>query len=381
MMRRLKRDSRAALSAPATLAAAFCVACLVSACQKPPVVSIGQPLAQGDVTVLVSSAELVYLDLEGPTGAARTQDPVMKITLSIINQGSESVRYDLGWPSQTSTQAVAPLLFLDPGEEIELPIPGNIPILQLSSYAYLDDPIVEATRIEPGATITDVLLFQRPPADATGLLLSLPPTIFGPDVKMPGYVRIPFTYPAEIPEPQPIGIGDVYSGAGFTFVLESIEQNYIPLTNRAGRAGFSASPLLRLNFDVTNTSDTTIEYIPTRANRSLDPPTLLDQGNAPTEQANFDDGITAEGFVNERRQIGPGESFRSFLLFRRPPASTSQLTLIIPGKRFASTGLIRVSFPYSEVDVPLPDEMVPDEPEPEPSEDGETEGEGEGGDE
>jgi hypothetical protein len=344
----------------ALIATTLGVAALFAGCQTPPVTTLGQAVTIGTVSATVTSIDMAWVDLEGPSGAALTAEPVLRIGLQVQNAGAEPVRYDLGWGTTTATQAQTALLFVDPGEEIVLSPSANIPVLQLSGWQYLDDPVTEATRVDPGQSLTDVLVFQPPPADATSLLLSLPPALFGAENKLPAYVRIPYTRPSDPPRPQPVAMGEIAEGRGFTMRVDGVEQNYVRLTNAAGQAGFSVTPLLRVNFTIQNTSEATIEYVPERANRSIDPPALIDASGAPLERANFDDGVAADGMINERRQIGVGESLTGFLLFKRPDPSTTTLQLTFPGRRVGSSGLIRISLPYEHVaTIPDPPEMTP----------------------
>lgn len=348
------------MSARNAIAGMALTATLLGGCQKPPESTLGQPVTIGLVSATVSSVDLAYLELEGPSGAATTTDPVLRVTLQIQNGGAEAIRYDIGWGTTAATQAQSPLLFVDPGLEIVLANAANIPVLRLGAWEYLDDPITEATRIEPGATLTDVLLFTAPPADAGSLLLSLPPALFGTTNKLPGYVRIPYAAPGEIPAPSPIAQGETFAGNGFNLTIDSTEQAFVRLSNPQGQGGFSTTPLLKVNFTVTNTGTATIEYVPERANRSIDPPALTDPSGAPIERAGFDDGVTVDTMVAERRQVAPGESLQTFLLFKRPDPSVTSMLLTFPGKRFGSTGLARFTLPYAHTaTIPDPPELNP----------------------
>jgi hypothetical protein len=343
------------------LAAAAALTIVATGCATPPVVSLGQPVTLGTVSATVTGVELAVVDLEGPTGAAPTAEPVLLVSLAVQNAGPEPVRYDLAWGTTTATQAQTALLFVDPGEEIVLSSAGNIPVLQLAGWEYPADPVAAATRVEPGQTLQDVLLFQAPPADATSLLLSLPPGLFGIENKLPAYVRIPFTRPEAPRAPAPGAMGEEIAGDGFSLRVDGVEQAYARLTNAQGRGGFSTTPLLRLNLTLRNTGDSTIEFVPERANRSIDPPSLTDPTGAPLERATFDDGVAADGLIAERRQIGAGESLQTFLLFKRPDPSVTQLSFTFPGKRVGATGLIRVTVPYAHVaEIPEPPEMNPE---------------------
>jgi hypothetical protein len=336
---------------------------LAAACVEPPVVSMGSPVQIGEVSANVLDVTASYLLLEGPRGAVTTEAPVLQVRLAVTNGTAEALRYDMGWTTTQATQAQTALLFRDPGEQIALSPATNVPIVQLGSNTFLDDPVTSMTMIPAGSTLEDILLFQLPDAGTSSLLLSLPPQLFGAENKLPGYIRIPWTAPAEYSVEPPVPLGEAFVGDGYTFTITAAEQSYQALT-RAGKDGFSSSPLLRLNFEITNTGTTTIEYIPLRANRGIDAPTLLDEHGSPVEAAAFEDGITVPNFIHERRQIGAGETFRSFLLFRRPTSTSGALTFVMPGKRVGSTGLIRISVPYQQREIPIPEALRPPEEAP-----------------
>lgn len=332
---------------------------LTSACAKPPESTLGAPVVQGGVSAVVSSVEAAYIDLEANEGAAQTSTPVLLVRLALTNNGPSALRYDINWSTATTTQAQSPLLYVDQGPEAPLGVANNIPLVRLGTMTWPGDPVSEAQSIDPGQTLEDVLIFQMPSAGTSGLVLSLPPSIFGPDVKTPAYIRIPWAN-SDVAQPAPVGLGEAYNGPDFTFTLDGIEQAYLPLQSpTAPRGGFTSSPVLKLNFTVTNTGSEPLVYLPPEANRSLHAPALSDPDGATINRIQLPTGSSAPGHIVERTTIAPGSSMQASFLFEQPPASIQRLSLQLPGKRFGSTGLIRVAFDYAMQAVPVPPELTP----------------------
>ncbi len=316
-------------------------------------------MVQGGVTVTVTAVDAAYLDLEGPEGASQTQTPVLRVHLSIQNQSPAALRYDLGWSTPVTTQAQSPLLFVDPGPEQPLSPSGNVPILRLGDLTWPGDPIAEAISIAPGETRQDILLFQLPAAADSAFVLSLPPSMFGPEVRTPALVRFPFT-PGEVAPPAPVGLNEDWAGEGYSFQVTSIEQSYLRLSSSmAERGGFTNAPVLKVNFEVRNTGTDVLTYMPPEANRTLGAPILTGADGTSIARVQLPSGATHEGHITERTPIAPGESLQAAFLFEQPAASITQLQLQLPGKRFDATGLVRVAFDFAHQAVPEPPELTP----------------------
>lgn len=336
------------------------VLALAVGCVTPPEATLGQPVTQEGVSATVTGVELTYLDLEGPVGGVQTEAPLLVVRLSTTNSGTEPVRYDLAWGASAATQAQTALLFVDAGPEAE-PTSG-LPVARalLNTHRYLADPVTEARSIAAGETLEDILLFEAPPADATALVLSLPPTLFGPAAKAPAFVRIPWSNPGEIAPPTGVGVGEAHAGDGFEFTVTGTSVLWPRMTNSTdGKAGFSEAPLLRIDFALANTGESTIEYLPTSATNRYNPAVLHTDAGATVPRATFPPNITVDGLQTAARQIGPGERFENFMLFERPAAEVSSLRLVIPGARLGSTGIVRVELPYAWEDPAEPAELTP----------------------
>ncbi len=332
---------------------------LLAGCMTPPRGGMGQPISQNDVSVTVTSAELMYLDLEGPAGGVQTDAPLLAVRLHVTNASPEPVRYDLAWGASAATQAQAALLFVNPGAETSPTLGTPISRALLNTMRYVEDPVAEARTIAPGENIEDVLLFEAPPADATSLVLSVPPGVFGPAAKMPAYIDIPYTQ-ADPAAPGAVPMGTAFAGDGFSYVVDAATVVWPRLRNTTNdEAGFSTAPLLKIDFTINNTSDATIEYIPAAASNRFHPPVLQTDAGSTVARSTFAAGIVPEGALTERKQIGPGESYSGFMLFERPAAEVSNLRLVVAAARLGSHGLIRVDVPYTFADPAQPDELTP----------------------
>lgn len=330
---------------------------LVGACQKAPTAPMSQPLVQEGVTVTLTSAELQYLLLESPSGAVLSREPLLVVRLKVTNDSAADVRYDVGSAAAAGSQANSALLFAKPGPD-QKPTDGvNVPMALLGQYEYLDDPVREATAIKAGESLEDVILFTAP-VGVTDLVLSLPPTVFGAANKLPAYFE--FSVPAgEVTPPAPAAVGEAISGDGFTFKVASATTEWVPLDSASEGSGFSERALFRVNFEVTNTSDAAIEYVPTSANRAMDPPTLVSADGQVVARAEFPANVTPTGLTATRQPIAAGATLRSWLLFERPAQSVTEVVLTFPGKRLGRSGAARVSLPYSFQDPPKPEALTP----------------------
>src|SRR5690554_5337530 len=329
-----------------------------TACAKPVEVGPNEPMQQGAASVTVTGYSLVHIDLETPTGAVAMTRPVLKLDLDITATGETPVRWNPGFDANAATQAQNVLLFSAPSWENGLSPANNIGAVATGTHVYLDDPIVEAVDIAPGQTVKDVLLFSAPPSSANNLVLSIPPQTFGEDIKFPGYISLP--YSASEAEPRPVAeLNEDVEAREFRFKATGVDIVYQALKSADGKEAVSRDPLLRVKFTVTNTSDTPIEYIPTRQSSGVDYPALTDQNGAIQNRATFAAGVDVVGQVRERQTIAPGKSIKDFILFDRPTRGVETLHLLYPGRRLGGTGLVRVQFPYTWANPEIPDDFKP----------------------
>lgn len=329
-----------------------------TACAKPVEVGPNEPMQQGDAAVVVTGYSLVNLDLESPTGAVSLTRPVLKVDLAISATGENPVLWNPGFDATAASQAQNVLLFSAPSWDSGLTPGSNIGAVSTGTYTYLDDPIQEAVEIPAGQTVQDVLLFSAPPSSTQNLILSIPPQVFGADVKFPGYISLP--YRAVEPEARTVAaLGEAFAAREFSFKATAVDVVYQPLKNTEGKEAISRDPLLRVKFTVTNTSDKPIEYVPTRLSAGIDYPALTDQNGAIQNRATFAAEVDVVGQIRERQSIAPGKSINDFILFDRPTRGVETLSLLYPGRRLGGTGLVRVEFPYTWANPDVPADFKP----------------------
>lgn len=336
---------------------------VVVGCSETPITPMGTAFQLGDLSITVTGYESRYLDLQADTGAVVvSDDPVLLIFLEATNTAAETVQYDMRDSATSSTQGMTPLLFIDPGED-ELPGPTHhVATIGLGRNRFIDDPITSSHAIPPGATISDVLLFELPPESASSLLLSFPPVLFGPEVETAAFFRIAYQ-PTEPVRPYVGALAEqIEMSGGFTFRLDRAGIDYLP---NSDRSAFSQRPVLALHFTVSNTSEAAITYDPPHNARGETAPALFD-GERFYDRVTLPEGNTFFGqrFVDE--VIPPGGSLSDFVVFDRPVPTVGELTLTFPGHVVSCDGLVRVRFAYVYDDPALPEELQAPQPTPTP---------------
>lgn len=346
------KNPRWIIVALAALALAF------TACKKPEEVGPNQAMTQGDAAVTVTGVELVRLDLETSSGPVALRKPALRVDVKVSAVGETAVHWDPGFSAGGATQARNVLLFAANTWKDGLSSSNNLSALSTEKYVYLDDPITEAVDIAPGETIEDVLLFEAPSSGTKNLVLSIPPRVFGQEAKLPGYISIPFS--ANTPDERAVAtLGEAYEAREFTFKVTKSDVLYQRLKQADGKDAVSRDPLLRIDFEVTNTSEQAIEYLPTMLSGGVDFPALVDQRDSLQNRATFREDVDVVGQLRQRTTIAPGKTIKDFILFDRPTRGVEELRLFYPGKRLGGTGLVEIQLPYTWKNPELPKEFQP----------------------
>lgn len=322
-------------------------------CKEIPEGQAGTELRHGNLAVTVDGYELRYLDLQSETGAVvTTQDPVLVISLTVTNHGPAAIRYDTRDSTTHAQQALTPVLFVESGEDEDLTAANQIPMVGLGQYRYLDDPVSGPISIGSEETIRDLLLFEEPGEDAEALLLSLPPSMFGPDVELPAVIRIPYAAPE--PQRPPVhDVGEVVSTDGYTFRVDRYEVAFLP---NSDRSGFTERPVLAIHYTITNTGEEPLIYSPPHRRTTSDTAPSLSDGSRHFERVSLPPGQYLQDQLREVQSLAPGEELRDFSVFERPPQD-AQLQYHFPAHNIGRNGLIRVRISYSYSDPPLPEEL------------------------
>ncbi|MBN1947521.1 MAG: hypothetical protein JW797_17755 [Bradymonadales bacterium] len=334
------------------------------ACNQPPEGVLGVELIHGTVGVMVTGYELRYLELQADNGAVlTTQAPLLLIHLDITNHGQSSLRYDTRDAVMAAQQAQTPLLFVDPGQGRDWRQAPNVALISPGAYRYLGDPVTAATVIAPGETIHDVLLFENPPVGTAGLVLSLPPSLFGQEVQTPVLLRI--AYAASQPIRPPVGsVGEEIQGDGYVFRLDRVQVAYLP--NEA-HTGFTEPPVLAVEYTLRNTSQQALIYRPAHRDPAGVTAPALAAGDYFFDRVMLPNNQQIRGQLVTSQTIPPNAEVQDMAVFARPDSAFNELTFYFRGHNLGRTGQIRVRFPYTYLDPPLPVELQEPQPPPLPT--------------
>ncbi|MCA9562518.1 MAG: hypothetical protein KC561_03470, partial [Myxococcales bacterium] len=239
------------------LVVALLAGTLLTGCPEAPVGTVGQELMHGQVGVTVTGTELAYLELQSESGAVQTTtEPVLIVRMTVTNHGETALMYDLREEAVSGNQANWALLFVDPGADQPVTQSHNIAPLALTEFRYPGDEVRGQRSLPSGESLNDVLLFGMPPEGTTSLKLSLPPTIFGADVKTNAWITIPYQA-SEPSRPAEAGLRDEVQGDGFSITIDSANVEYVP---NADRSGFTEEPVLAVRYTVRNTGTQPLSY-------------------------------------------------------------------------------------------------------------------------
>lgn len=153
----------------------------------PEVSPVGQDLALGDVTLNVSGAVSEYVATnDTANGEGFSSEPLLKVSFTLKNNASEPVLYD---PNHKATEgAISPKLYSD-----------KEGVLSRISFGASTTPVGQKSvkvAIEPGQTISDFTIFERPVKDVDSVLLEFP----GAVVEQSGLARVKL--PVDMKKPQ-----------------------------------------------------------------------------------------------------------------------------------------------------------------------------------
>lgn len=147
----------------------------------PTVYKAGELIAQGAASITVESAEVAYIETNHTIeGKGYSSAPWLKVTYKIENTGDQPVTYT---PEHDVEGGQGAAVFA-----------GNNTVkrVKLSANAKAVDRITEPTTLEPGKSVTDFALFERPGKDVDSIIFEYPASRFGGE----GLVRVsvPYTY-------------------------------------------------------------------------------------------------------------------------------------------------------------------------------------------
>lgn len=333
-----------------------CALLCLSACgEKPVVATAGTQAVAGGVAFDVGAYDVLYPELHDGTATYQYAQPVMVIPITLTNTTKKAVPYSPTHQAASMSEATTPLLYPDPGAEVELPPQSKIAIPGvILKEGTMPGQLTTPQSIAPGASIKDVLLFQVPPK-VSSLVLSLPPSFHGGAT--PILFRLPYTPraptgPKVSPHAQDIALGDV------TLNVSGAVSEYIATDDTANGEGFSSEPLLKVSFTIKNNSDAPLLYDPNhKATAGAISPKLYSDKEGALSRISFGASTAPKGQQVAKVNIEPGESLSDFTVFERPVKSVDSVMLEFPGAVVEQSGLARVKLPVDMAKPEMPEKL------------------------
>lgn len=323
------------------------------------VAEVGEAVEEGGIEVKVEDYEIRRLELVEEGKTFEYEDPVVAIPIVLKNVGDDAFMYTPTHRSQKMTESTTPLLYYDPGKKASLPPSDKTPVNGVYlEEGNLEEQITEQTRIEPGKSIRDVLLFEIPSEKQEDLILSIPPEYHRGD--KPVLFRVSYEYSEPSGKETP-GLGDTATVDGVEFTVKEITTEYIELEEtRDGRA-FSSSPLVKVSYEIKNTADKKVTYAPKHQSDSVRRTPVLKSKDDIFRPVEFPLKPTVVGQQQGQKKIKPGKKAEDFTVFQRPPKEVKALTFRYPASRFDRGGVLEFQIPYKYEEPDKPDELKEDD--------------------
>ncbi|RAL20597.1 hypothetical protein DL240_16330 [Lujinxingia litoralis] len=334
-----------------------CTALLgLTACEEPVTIGPGaQPQTIGGVTFAPGEYGARYLELDHQGQTVEYPRPVLTIPVTITNAGEDNVVYSPSHASQQMTEGSTPLLYPAPPAETPLAEFSKAPI----NGVYLDrgtlpGQVTATTTLAPGESLSDIFLFEIPDGSITDLVLSLPPSMH----RGTNPVLFGLSYKATTPTgPTVYEVGQSIDVEGVSFEVTAVDQAYIKLKNSDEKEGYSDEPVLRVDYKLTNTTDSALTFDPGHRDLSGRQGARLHSTTGALNRVRLPSNTSAEGQLEREAELAPGASVTDFALFERPDQAQS-LTFELAADHFARSGKVRVSIPFEPADVAQPEEMT-----------------------
>jgi hypothetical protein len=321
---------------------------------KTKVGEVGESIEEGGIEVQVEDYEIRNLELVEDGKTFEYEEPVLAIPIVVKNVGDDAFMYNPTHRSQKMTESTTPLMYYDPGEEASLPPSDKTPVNGVYlEEGNLEEQVTEQTRIEPGKSIQDVLLFEIPSEDKEKLILSIPPEYHRGN--KPVLFRMSYTYEEPSGGETP-GKGETVDVDGVEFTVQELSTEYIKLEEtRDGRA-YSSSPLVKVAYQIKNTTDGEVTYAPKHQNDSVRRTPVLRSNGDVFRPVEFPLKPKIVEQQEGQKALKSGEKVEDFTVFQRPPKKVKALTFTYPASRFDRGGVLEFQVPYSYEEPDKPDE-------------------------
>tara|TARA_Y100000588_G_scaffold348026_1_gene397265 strand:- start:52 stop:870 length:819 start_codon:yes stop_codon:yes gene_type:complete len=250
-----------------------------------------------------------------------------------------------------------PLLYRAPtGEEAQLPPEQKTPVNGvIISRGSVPKQITKPQTLAKGDSVTDVYLFERPPADWNDLVFSLPPTWHR------GKTPVLFTLPYKATTPKGPKVYSEKEAVDFDsveFTVTKTENLYVKTNDTAQGEGFSKNPLYKITYTVENKGSEEITYEPShRAVAGAAGARLFSSAEGAHKRVQFGPTTTPEGQLEGKQPVAPGKKITDFVLFEMPSDEVTSLTFEYPASLFEKKGIARVLLSYSFKKPELPKEL------------------------
>ncbi len=324
-----------------------------AACEEPIVSDMSSPATAGGIQFEVVKYDVEYLELTEGEEVFEYPDPVLTISVEVTNTGEKPLTYSPTHSAQQMSETSTPLLYPDPGPEAKLPplTKNPIPGVYLEE-GKLDGQVTKTQTVEPGASVSDIFVFEVPDAKSADLIFSIPPSMHRANV--PVLFRIPYEY-KKPKGPTVYGVGDSVEVGPVAFSVESAEAEWVKTEDTAQGKGFSSEPLFRVNYEIKNNGKEPVEYEPTHRDVKGTRGASLFSSEGTYSRVRLPPTTTAVGQVQKDTELAAGDSVKDFALFELPDEGAEMVTYEYPASQFGQNGLIRVQIPYEH--------SVPDKPE------------------
>lgn len=151
----------------------------------PKVHQTGTAVAAGPASFTVEKAEVTYVKTKHTIeGEGYSSNPRLKVSYKVENTGKEAITYS---PEHNVEGARGAALYSG-GETFNR--------IKLPSNAEAEGQVTDSTEIEPGKSVTDFVLFERPPKEIESLTFVYPASNFGGE----GLIRVDVPYEYKDPE-------------------------------------------------------------------------------------------------------------------------------------------------------------------------------------
>ncbi|MBA2663163.1 MAG: DUF4352 domain-containing protein [Bradymonadaceae bacterium] len=325
------------------------------ACEKPLIAAAGESVTVGGINFQVQEYSVRYLELSGEGNTYEYPRPVLVIPVSIKNSGEGDFVYNPTYNAQQMTEAATPLLYPDPGAEVDLATAQKAPINGVFlQKGVMKEQITERRTLKAGESINDVFLFEVPDAASTNLIFSLPPAMHRGE--LPVIFRMAFK-PTKPQGPPVHEIGEAVTIGNVEFTVSAAETTFVKINDTAQGEGFSTEPVFKISYTITNNSSEALRYDPGHRELAGRRGAALFASNGAFSRVRFPATSSAQGQVERAASVDAGTSVKDFVMFEPPGKEVEAVMLELPAAVFEGNGLIRVNIPYQHKTPDKPKEM------------------------